>query len=85
MFYANLTNYSSKIESLVKGTKIVLTSATLGIIIGVPWEGVQLTFHNVYPDTLSGQDVLFYLLGRQIYYTNFPYTSTLLSLEMHIL
>lgn len=85
MFYANLTNNPSSLESLVKGVNKVLTPNILATILGIPYNGRQLTFCNTWPETLTSLVVLSDILDQKINYVNFFFTSSLLNLEMRVL
>lgn len=64
MFYENLTDLHFTTESLVKGVKIVLTLRIFGEILGIPREGIQLTFRNIWLESSFVLEVLFDLLGQ---------------------
>lgn len=85
IFYANLTDHKSFIETLVKSVKITLTTESFGQILGIPTEGAQLTFTNVWSKTLDGPTILSDLLDRQIFVIDFPFTLSLFNLEMLML
>lgn len=84
LFYANLTNASSYIETMVKRLKIILTSSTLRTILGIPNDDMFISTHNTWLDYLFGTRVLLDILYWPIFCLNILLTSGFLNFEMRV-
>lgn len=80
-----LLTYIPLLRHLWKKVKIVLTPLTLGTIIRISHDGIQLKVCNIWPRIPSSFVVLSDILDMEFDRIDFTFTLSLFNIEMHVL